>query len=298
MLTRQATWGHGSYTFNEDRTSTGAVDPTKDDDRATLLQVRRSPGFRSQRDVYHLTQGGSPGRIVKGLLALQLSGALKVPASQDQMGDLNDREAALRAAFDPTLCDHDSPTTFGVYTFDFYEATNVVGYSGWIPLRAYCRPESGVEITDQVNDQDNRAFGVTLVCFDPRLFEQTEVTRTLTPSTLSGTLINAGNSPSPLKATITMAGAGAANFTITRGSTTFVLDLSACANHDVVTVVFEACAPYGKRAVSLNGVEKFALKVSPVTPTWMDVPIGTNTFVISNTTNVTTCVLGTYSARV
>lgn len=301
-LWRPATWGHNNYVFGEQFDTDGDVLPASADDRASLLQVRPAVGYRSQRDVYHLGQGGTPGRILKGLAALQLSGNLRVPNSPTQIAALNDRERLLRAAFDPSLCDHDSPTTFGVYAFSWYEPTAVVGYPGWIPLKVWGRPETGVEITDKVDDRDNRAFGVTLVCFDPRMFEQTEVTATIngTPS-WSKTLTNAGNCAGPLKAVITMSGAGAANFTITRGSATFVLDLTTCVAGDVVTVVFENCAPYGRRTItrtrSAVTTEIIALKTSPLTPTWMDVPPGTNTFSLTNTGGITSCVLGTYSAR-
>lgn len=304
MFERIATWAHNTYYFNEDRKADGTTDQTLAGDSATLLVVKRVPNFRSQRDVYHLIQGGSPGRILKGLLGLQLSGIIKVTPMSDipaanLTGALNDREALLRAAFDPSLCDHDSPTTFGVYTFDWYEATNdLTNYAtGFIPLRAWCRPESGVEITDRIDDQDSRAFGITLVCFDPRVYEQTEVALSLTPAAPSGALVNRGNSPSPLAAVITMGGAGSATFTITRGATTFILNLSACTAGQAVTVVFENCAPYGKRTILLGTAETFSLKVTPVSPTWMDVAPGSNTFSISNTTNVTSCLLGTYSAR-
>jgi hypothetical protein len=301
-LWRPATWGHNSYVFGEEFNTDGSLDSAKVDDRASLLRVRPAVGFRSQRDVYHLGQGGTPGRILKGLAALQLSGVLRVPAGTNQIAALNDRERLLRVAFDPALCDHDSPTTFGVYTLSWYEPTALAGYSGWIPLKVWGRPETGVEITDQLDDQDNRAFGITLVCFDPRMFETTEVTATIngTP-TWSKTLANAGNCGAPLKATITMSGAGASNFTITRGSVTFVLDLSTCLASDVVTVVFENSAPYGRRTItrtrSAVTTEIYALKTSPLTPDWMDVPPGTNTFALTNTTGITSCVLGTYSAR-
>ncbi len=303
MFKRPATWAHNSLVFNSERAADGSVGPTSGD-VFDLLQVRRVPGYRSQRDTYHLSQGGSPGRILKGLMATQLSGNIRAQAASgatdirvSQWGSLRDKVSQLRSAFDPGLCDSDSPGTFGVYTFDWFEPTLVSGYSGWIPQRVWGRPESGVEITERTDDQSGCGFGVTIVSYDPRVYEPTEVTRILSPGTPTGTLINAGTVPGPLCAVITMGGAGSATFTITQGSQTFVLNLSGCANTDVVVVVFENSAPYGNRTITKNGVENYALKVSPLTPNWMSAPMGTGTYAISNHTNVTSCTLGTYSAR-
>lgn len=303
MFKRQATWGHGPLVFNSERNTDASVNSTSSD-VFDLLQVHRLPGYRSQRDAFHLAQGGTPGRILKGLMAVQLSGNIRAQAASgatdiqmSQLAALTDKKALLRSAFDPGLCDTDSPSTFGVYTFDWFEPTLVAGYSGWIPQRVWGRPESGVEITERTDDQAGCAFGVTLVCYDPRVYEPTEVNRILSPATTSGTLTNAGNAPGPLCAVITMAGAGSAAFTITQGTQTFVLNLSAASAGDVVVVVFENCAPYGNRRISCFGVEHYETKVSPLTPNWMSAPVGTNTYSISNTTNVTSCTLGTYSAR-
>jgi hypothetical protein len=94
-----------------------------------------------------------------------------------------------------------------------------------------------------------------------------------------------------------MAGAGASNFTITRGGVSFVLNLSTVTTGQTVAVIMETCGPWGRgRYITKVGVEAFSLKTSTAA-TWLDAPVGTTSFVMSNHTNVTSCTLNWYSAR-
>jgi hypothetical protein len=150
---------------------------------------------------------------------------------------------------------------------------------------------------EDLSDRSARKFAMSLIAADPRQFEQTEQTLSLTPASTPGDVVNRGTVPAPMKATITMSGAGHVLFTITRSGVAFILDLSGTVNGDVVVVIFETSGPYGRgKLITKNGVESFALKASSPS-TWLDAPVGTTSFAISNHTNVTSCVLAWRSAR-
>ncbi len=300
MNRRQVTYGHRSFVFNQHLNADGTVDPTKVKNTVVLDQRQTPVQFLDMRDPFHVSQGGALGRVHKGFLELRLTGRIEVPDA-DQRASLADKEFEMRAAFDPYLCTLDSPTTEGAYPLDFFEPTTDTGAgrypSGWMDLRYYMRPTRQPAITESVNERGSRQYSVFLVAADPRCFEQSESTLSLSPGTASGNVVNKGNVPAPLKATITMSGAGASNFTITRSGVAFVLNLSGMVNNDVVVVVFEPCAPYGAgRLITKNGVRAHSLKTS-APGTWLDVPAGTASFAITNTTNVTSCVLAWRSAR-
>jgi hypothetical protein len=298
VLQSRIAFGHNSFVLNEHFNTDGTIDKTKVTNTIVVDERETQPDFRDLRDAYHLTTGGVLGRTHKGLKGLRLSGRIMVPDASQQ-ASLSDRERAFLAAFDPALCYRDSPTTDGAYSWDFSEATaDTATYpTGRISLRYYLRPDRPPRVVENLKDRSSRLFALSMVGADPRLYEQTEQTLSLTPGSASGNVVNRGTVPAPLKATITMAGAGHASFTVTRGGVAFILNLSGMVNGDVVVVIFETCAPYGRgRLITKNGVENFALKTSSPS-TWLDAPVGTTSFAISNHTNVTSCVLAWRSAR-
>lgn len=298
MLQSRISFGHNAFVLNEFYNVDGTIDNTKVQDALIVDERETQPDFRDLRDAYHLTIGGGLGRVHKGLKGLRLSGRIMVPDASQQKS-LADRERAFLAAFDPALCYRDSPTTEGAYALDFSEVTaDTATYpTGRISLRYYMRPDRAPRITENLKDRSSRLFGMALVAADPRLYEQTEQTLSLTPASASGNVVNRGTVPAPMKATITMAGAGHASFTITRAGVAFILNLAGMVNGDVVVVIFETSGPYGRgKLITKNGVENFALKTSSPS-TWLDAPVGTTSFAISNHTNVTSCVLAWRSAR-
>jgi hypothetical protein len=297
MLQSRVTWGHGSFLLNGHFNTDGTIDRTKVQNTYVLDNRSFDPAFRDTRDPYHLSQGGALGRVHKGMAFLPLRGRILVP-NTSQQSSLTDKELALRAAFDPYLCYLDSVATEGAYTLDWDELTaDVTNFpSGRMPLRLYARPVATPRVQEGISDGPTRAFSLALVAGDPRRYRQVQSTLVLSPGTPSGSVANIGNVPAPLKATIVMAGAGSATFTITRSGVAFILDLSGMVNTDTVVVVFETAGPYGRgRLVTKNGTENFALKTSAPS-TWLTAPIGSTTFTISNTANVTSCTLGWYSA--
>lgn len=298
MLTAYpATFGHGSFAFNAHLNANGTPNVSNYRNTVTIDRRQSDPQFREGRDAYQLTTGGALGRSHKGFGLWRLSGRIIVPDAT-QAASLADVERAMRAAFDPALCYLDAPATDGVYTFDFTDPTlDTTNHpTGLIALRAYCRPMAQPSIVENIGDAGRLDYTLGLIAADPRIYAQAETTLALTPGSASGNVTNKGTWPAPLRATIVMAGAGASNFTLARGGVSFVLDLSGVSGGQTVVVVMETCAPYGRgRYITRAGAEAASLKTSSPS-TWLDVPVGTTSFAITNTTNVTSCTLAWRSA--
>lgn len=293
LVDSRVTWGHGGLVLNEHYDAAGAVVQTKLNDTYAIDAREFEPAFRDGRDPYHLAQGGSLGRAHKGMLFVRLRGRILVPDSATPMDALMaDRERTLLAAFDPALCVYDSPSTEGAYALDWTEDTaDVANFPSGIPTRIYARPTLHPIVREDKRDRSKRDFTIGLVAGDPRKYHQSESTLVLTPAGATGNVVNRGTVPSALKATIVMAGAGNAAFRIIRGGVTFEMNLSGTANLDQIVVVFETCGPYGRgKYITKNGVENAALKTS-APDTWLNAPVGTTSFQITNTTNVTSCTL-------
>ena len=296
----RVTWGHKSFAINEHYTAANppVLDITKVNDEVTIDKFLVRPDYRDTRDALHLGQGGTAGRVHKGFLTLSMMGRILVP-NASQTATLADKETALRLAFDPYECYRDSPTTEGVHALDWYEpTTDTTNYTtGWIAVRRYGRPMAQPETVWSKEDRSNRQWAVGLACPDPRLYEQTVAQTTVTTPFASTNLVNKGTIAAPLRATITMSGAGASNFTITRGGVSFIVDLSGMAAAGVLIATMETCGPFGRgRRITKNAVEAFNLKTSGPT-TWLDVPAGTTAFTFANTTGITSILLEFYHAR-
>lgn len=301
MLRYPVTYGHNSFAFNSHLNADGSPNDDYLQTAAILEEVVVTPGYRDLRDPYHLTQGGALGRVHKGLLLIRARGRIGAP-NESQIATLGDRERALRAAFDPYLCYLDSPTTDGAYALDHYSATvdDVTYAGGIIPLRYYVRPVAHPEVSETLDERDNLPFRVALVAADPRLYEQTEQSVTLTPGAPNLPVTIRGTAPPPWKATITMTGAGSATFAFNYTTDTLaslVLNLSGTVNGDVIVIYGDSSAPYGRgRRITKNGVDAFALKTSGPA-TWPTPRIGAGSFDIANTTNVGSCVVVWLPAR-
>jgi hypothetical protein len=300
MKNSRATYAHKSLVLNEHYSAANppVLDRAKAQDTITIDRLIIRPQFRDTREALHLAQGGTAGRVHKGMLAMQAQGRILVP-NASQAASLEDREKALRLAFDPYECYRDSPSTDGVYALSWLEPTlDTTNYAtGWMPVTRYVRPVAQPETMWTINDQSYRSWAVGLVAPDPRLYDTTNGTATVTTPFSSTNLINKGSVAGPLRVTITMSGAGNAAFTITRSAVSFVLDLTTMAAAGVVVVVMETCGPWGiGKTVTKNGTAAFSLKTSAAT-TWLDVPAGTTAFTHTNTGGVTSIVYDWGHAR-
>ena len=293
MLLYPASYAHNSFALNGHFRSDGTIDETLVHQTVTIDARSISTTYRDMRDPLHLAQGGVLGRVHKGMTLIRLAGRIEATDAAQPEG-ISDMERAMLAAFDPYLCYIDSPSTDGAYAFDFIERTaDTTNYpAGHIHLRYYCRPLERPTMDERLGENGWRGFALALVAPDPRCYEQTLGSLTLTPGSASGAVVNNGTVPGPLRVTLTMSGNGAANFTLNG----FVLNLAACGASTIV-VNMETCGPFGRgRLITKAGVEAFTLKTSDAT-TWLTVPVGSTTFTMTNTTNVTSCVLAWGHAR-
>jgi hypothetical protein len=295
VLYYPASYAHGPFSFNAHLNADGSRNDAAMFNTFAMDEIIENPVYRDLRDPYHLTQGGQLGRVHKGMRVIQISGHVQEPDAS-QHASLADAVRTYRAAFDPSICYRDSPSSDGAYPFTYVEdTTDTLNWpSGRMALQYFLRPVQQPFLAERINDKGWRSWRVAMLAGDPRAFSQAEQSlSTLT----SGNAVNIGNTAAPLKITVTMNGAGSASFSITRASVTCVFDLSGFANNDVLIVLCEKSAPYGARGryITKNGVEAASLKTSAPS-TWLDVPVGTTSFTISNTTNVRTCVLNWYHA--
>lgn len=289
MLRFPALYAHNTFSFNSHLDAAGASDETAVHSTVTIDERSINTMYRDARDPYHLTQGGTLGRIHKNFTTIQIGGRIQAPDAT-QPGSLGDREREMMAAFDPALCLRDSPTTNGAYQLTFTENTA----SGTQALQYWCRPGDRPRVSENIGDGGWRRYALALIAPDPRAYAQTETTLALTIGAPSGNVVNSGTVPAPIKVTIVTSGAGSASFSLTRAGVTFVIDLSGAAGTYVI--VMETCAPYGTgRSITKSGVSVFSLKTSDAS-TWLDAPVGTTSFAIANTANVTSCTIATYSA--
>jgi len=288
VIRSQVSFGHKSLVMNEqlDTASPPAPVPAKFNDTITVDRVILRPQFRDSREALHLAQGGTGGKVHKGLLSIQAQGRILIP-NLTQAASLEDRERDLRLAFDPYECHRDSPTTDGVYALSWQEPTlDTVKYpSGWMAVTRYVRPVAQPETTASINDL-NRQWAVGLMAPDPQLYDTVNGSVTVDAPLADTDLVNKGSVAGPLKVTVTMAAPGAPNFTIKRSDVSFVLNLSGMVVLDVVVVIMETCGPFGiGRKITKNGKSAFLLKTSGPA-TWLDVPAGTTTFKHANTTGI------------
>jgi len=298
MLDFPASYAHKTFAFNSHRNADGTPNESNVNTTVTIDARSIVTGFRDLRDPLHLAQGGSLGRVHKAMTLVRLAGRIEAPDITQQKS-ISDREREMLVAFDPYICYTDSPSTDGAYAFDFTEPTaDSTNYpAGHIHLRYYCRPTERPAMEERVGENGWRGYTLALVAPDPRCYESALGSLSLTPGAPSGVVENKGNVASPLRATITMGGAGAANFTISDGTTSFILNLAGLSAGNVVVANMETSGPFGAgRSVTVGGVAAFSRKTSAAT-TWLSVPAGETTFTITNTTNVTTCVLAWGHAR-
>ncbi len=293
MLGFPASWTHRGFAFNAHLYADGTPDEAYVHATVTIDERRILTGYRDLREPLHLAQGGTLGRVHKNMTLIQLVGRIQV-ADATQAASISDRERELLVAFDPYLCYLDSPSTDGAYALDFSEATlDTTNYpSGIVLLRYYCRPTERPLMSEHLNERGWRNYSLALVAPDPRCYEQSSGSLVLTPGSPSGNIINRGSVPGPLRATILMAGSGAANFTITVGGVALVLNLAGLAAGQTCVVTMETCGPYGRgrRVVAPAGTEAFSRKTSGAA-TWLTAPAGTTAASIANTTNVASCTL-------
>lgn len=298
MLRYPVTFAHNSWEFGDHLNADGTPNTADVKDTAVLDEAIWLPNFRDQREALHLAQGGTLGRVHKGLLGLRLKGRLRVPDAA-YLAELADREREMRAAFDPYQCYLDSVATDGAYALDYSSpTTDTATYAnGRIALRRYMRPVS-LGLSENLVSHA-LPYDLTLVAADPREYEQTEQTLVLSASTTSGDALNRGTTSAPVKISIVMDGAGSATCTISDGAhpLPMVLNLQPLASGNTVVITMETGGPYGRgRRILVNGSDSFATKVSGAS-TWLSKPPGSHTWTIVNAEGIASMTIAWHSAR-
>jgi hypothetical protein len=292
-----------SYTFNEHLDNiTGNLIAGKAEDTTTIDEVVSTPSFRDIREALHLAQGGTLGAAYKGIRYLRVSGRIIVPASGseiDAAARLADKERALRAVLDPYLCDLESPVTDGASQLTWREDTKLVTpYGSPLPLTMWVRPTSQPTIAARLADRRTRTWSVIFAAPDPRIYIANIASLTLTPGSPTGGLTNYGTTPAPLRLAIaTSSSAAAANFTITIGGKSFIVNCNGVAPG---TTVFVNCDPYsgpfGRGRTILVGTTEAPDRRVSSPGSWLSVPPGNTTAQITNTSGIASCSLYWYHA--
>lgn len=286
-------------TLNRHRASDGTLVTANENDTARINAFDWSRlQQRDQREALHLLSGGDLGDATIAFRYLALSGTVKAPSG----GALDDRIAAILAAFDVEEAQLASVSTEGVLPLDFTGVTTITTGRGtaftdkqgqayqYVPERFYARPAAYPIITGRRSGGDAATFAIELVCPDRRRYIQTAET----PVANSGNGFNValpnwsattGISVPPQLA-IVMSGAGSATLTITLNGVSLVLNMSAESagtfNIDCATGL-----------ITKGSTPRADLRVSGVTTPFLLVPAGGANLVITNTTNVTS-VTATY----
>lgn len=222
--------GYRGVTFNKHRTTAGDYNDTYQTDTIVLNSFDYSRvQWRDQREGLHALTGGDLGVGTEMFRYISLAGKLKNSSGEA----LEDAIAALVRAFNIEEAQLDSPSTEGVSALDFYCPTAYSGTGIASPVREkfMARPAAATATIERAHDGLTALFAAQLVCPDPRRFLYTATTVTLNSgnswtSALPNWNATMGRKVYPL-VTIVTSGAGASNLTISDGTTSLVLDLSA-----------------------------------------------------------------------
>jgi len=236
-----------------------------------ISQITEGHQMRDGSEAYDVRK---PSRV------LRIAGRI-VPTAKDSttMGELFDKMKQFAATFDPALLSHNNPATQGFLAYDFSVPTlDTTTYpTGLQPSRYYARPMGLVEPTVSEYLGLAASYELNLLLNDPRRYLQTQSILAGT-----GTLSNSGDYPSWPTVTITMAGAGLANFSATCGAYTLVLNLTSALVSDIYTVDMEKQTITRTRA----GVDSAADALFVSGSYWKIEP-GNNGLSAANATNAT-----------
>lgn len=248
------------------------VDSDSPDSTYALDTVTVVPQYSTNMDPNPNGDGSKLAQVNRTLLLVRMDGTIRAQS----MASLFDKIKSLAAAFDPAMAYASSPTTDGAMALDFSTpTTDTSNYAtGLVTSRYYARARGLYIPPTSAFTGTAGFFTLELVVPDPVRYSQTEYTLVG-----AGTAnLSAGNHKDYPTLTIAMAGAGAANYTITVGSSSLVLDLSGCVNADSVVV------DMATKSIKKNGTETQSMYVSG---DWFALPAASNTVSYTNTTNAT-----------
>ena len=280
-----------SLTLNRHRSAAGAEVAAY---RVHTIRVDRFDfsrlQVRDQREPRNLISGGDLGDATETFRYISLGGTILAPSGSE----LEDYIGSLFQAFGLEEAQLASPTTKGLAAFTYTVPTDVATYSPYQVERLMARPAGFPVVYEGRSRGFSRSFALELICEDPRRYRDTATSKTL--STGAGWSQACPNWNATIGRftfpvfTITASGAGATNFTLSDGTKTLVLNLSTLVNNDVVTIEPE----FG--IIKKNGAHLASLRTSAV-DSFFGIPRGGATIGATNTTNITSVVIGYREAR-
>lgn len=286
--------GYRGVTFNQHRTAAGAYDVTYETDTIVIDQFDFSRvQLRDQREGLHALSGGDLGVGTEVFRYLSVAGVIKASTGEK----FEDKVAAVIRALSLDEAQLDSPSTEGVSAFDFYCPTEYSGTGIATPVREkfLARPAAALAWIERSHQYLTARFAAELVCPDPRRYLYTATSVTLSSGagfsnrTLPNWNTTMGRKVYPL-ITLTMSGNGAAALTITDGTTSLVLDMSAAGSG---TFTIDMATGIIKK----SSTKRADLRTSGVNTFWGIPAGGLTTVSMTNTTNVTSAVFSYNQAR-
>ena len=283
--------GFRGYTFNKHRTTAGAYDRTYETDTTVVQSLDFSPvQTRDQREALHALTGGDFGtgnevfRFISMLFNIKASTGENLEDEIAKISRLGNLEEALL----------DYPTTSGASAFDFYCPTNVsaTGIASPVREKFLARPAGPVAWIERAHDGLTALASLQLVCADPRRYLYTATTASPTGAgsvALPNWNTTQGRKVYPV-VTLVMSGNGASNVTISDGTTSLVLDLSA-AGSGTFTI------DMGTGRILKGSTVRADLRTSGVNTFWGIPAGGVAAATITNRTNMTSSTFTYNQAR-
>lgn len=219
--------GYGTWAGNQHRTTAGGYDRAAEAnaDVVELLDYARL-STRDQREGSHQRTGGDLGVATEQFRFL----ALVVRIKRTTYAALEDAVAVFQRAFDVQEAQVDSPSTRGIRPFDLYVPTTVAGYASPVHELYYARPDTMPQFRRSRSQGKSIIASAQLICEDPARYLHTAESVSWSPLSSPVALPNwtatMGRLVRPIL-TLVMAGNGASNLTISDGTRSLVLDMSA-----------------------------------------------------------------------
>lgn len=280
--------------FNGARTTAGGLDRAdiKDNFRIRQFDYSRVQS-RDQREGRHSAHGGDLGSGTEVFRFLALTGVVQGSTGEK----LEDRISALNRAFSLDEAILDAPSTNGVSLIDFYTPTEYsgTGVSGGVAREAFwARPASAPATIERSNDGLSALFACELVCGDILRYLYTAESFvfnagngwTRTPPNWNTTM---GRQVYPVYTIAISGGAAAANFTMSDGTRSLVLDLSAYSSGSVVVDMSE-------KSITRSGSSIDSVRTSDA-DSFFALPAGGVSVAITNRTNITSVTAAYRQAR-
>lgn len=270
-----------AWVGNRHRTTAAAYDRTyeSDTDLVSVFDYSRL-STRDQREGSHLRIGGDLGMATEQFRYL----ALVVDIKRTSHAALEDAIARFRYAFDVQEAQVESPSTRGIFPLSFYSPTLAppTGLASPVQEMYYARPDTMPQFRRSKSGGKSCIASVQLVCEDPRRYAYSP---TFKPWATLGSPLALPNWGSDMGATVhpvitlVMSGNGASNLTISDGTRSLVLDMSAAGSGTFTIDCFAQRIWKGSTA-------RDDLRTSQPDQ-WPLVLPGGSSWTIANTTNVT-----------